>query len=411
MDAGMQKHRIIHKFGNLLVAFLLIAFHSTSEASPTIDSIAPLSLPIWSDGNNNAAYRASTPAGVCSAYFLARKEAYGSGFGYVDLGYTPESTTDGICTEFCDSCDIFNRLQYPVGAYLRTEAVCPSALPPYTYIPDTQMCVRPAQQNLTITLSGGTSVEPWHKKADTDHKKTNLPYTATVKDASGQPAPNVEVTVMTEVTQDSGGHVHVDGRHKGKLAIPSDPIKDGKETITGNTDINGAYSFTFGSEEVSGTHTLTAKCSGCQTPAIATVKVEIQGLSLLDRDPLSYTLNGEKSWHPGSHYFSAAALAKIINLAHKYSHDPAFNHQLLIINDSSLIKGGVFDLGQDWTYEDNGHQGHRVGVVVDVNNYSDGPNSDFEDFTQRCCKINAVWEGPDVTSTPHYHLWLLGKDQ
>jgi hypothetical protein len=138
--------------------------------------------------------------------------------------------------------------------------------------------------------------------------------------------------------------------------------------------------------------------------------VEIKGLSLLDGDPLSYTLNGETTTHPGSHYFSAAALTKIINLAHKYRLDPAFNHQFLIINDSSLIKGGVLDLGQDWTYTPNGHQGHRRGVVVDINNF-DARNQAFEDFVQRCCEITAKWEGPDVTATPHYHLWLLGKDQ
>ena len=311
---------------------------------------------------------------------------------------------------------------YSFNLQLFSLRVCPTPVinPSIPYIIDsldhiTFVCYRAAQNTLTITLSGGTSVEPWHKKADADHKKANLQYTATVMDTSkqpAQPAPNVEVTITTDVTQDSGGHVHVDGRHKGKLAIPSDPIKDGKETITGSTDINGVYSFVFGSEEASGTHTLTAKCStGCEAPATATVKVEIKGLSLLDGDPLSYTLNGETTTHPGSHYFSAAAMTKIINLAHKYSHDPAFNKQLLIINDSSLIKGGVFDLGQDWTYEDNGHQGHRIGVVVDVNNYRDGPNQKFKKFAKDCCEIDAVWEGPDVTSTPHYHLRLLGKDQ
>jgi len=268
----------------------------------------------------------------------------------------------------------------------------------------------PKINTYSITLSGNTSVEPWHKKADADHKKTNLSYTATVT-SSGYPAPNVEVTITTDVTQDSGGHVHINGRHKGKLAIPTEPIKDGKETITGYTDNNGVFSFVFGSEEASGTHTLTAKCStGCEAPATATVKVEIKGLSLLDGDPLSYTLNGETSTHPGSHYFSAAALVQIINLAHKFSHDPAYKKQLLTINDSSLIKGGVFDLGQDWTYTPNGHQGHRVGVVVDINNFHE-KDPDFVIFAKECCDIKAVWEGPEVTSTPHYHLWLIGKDQ
>ncbi|KAF0200898.1 MAG: hypothetical protein FD173_2224 [Gallionellaceae bacterium] len=296
------------------------------------------------------------------------------------------------------------------GTILRNRASsCPAGYVWYAHLPQNTPCA--AKIDYIITLSGGTSVEPWHKKSDAAHTKTNLTYTATVKDASGQAVPNIPVLITTDVTQDSGGHVHIDGRHKGKLAIPSDPIKDGKETISGNTDSNGVFAFTFGSEEASGMHTITAKCTGCQALATATVTVAIQGLSLLNADPLSYTLNGEKSWHPGSHYFSAAALTKILNLAFVYSHDPSFNKQLLIINDSSLIKGGVLDLGQDWTYTPNGHQGHRIGVVVDINNYRDGPSQKFEDLAKKCCNINAVWEGPDVTSTPHYHLRLLGKDQ
>ena len=303
------------------------------------------------------------------------------------------------------------------AAYVLVHVICPSVTTwekPYSVDQNGLTCSRP--DTLIITLSGSTTVEPWHKKFDADHKKMNLSYTATVTNTSGQPSPNIPVTITTDVTQDSGGHVHIDSRPKGKLvATPSGtptPVSTvgGKETILGTTDSNGIFSFTFGSEEASGTHTITAKCTGCQAPATATVKVEIPGLSMLDGNPLSYTLNGEKSWHPGSHYFSAAALTKIINLAHKFSHDPAFSHQLLIINDSSLIKGGVFDLGQDWTYTPNGHQGHRIGVVVDINNFH-AENPDFVIFAKNCCSIKAVWEGPDVTSTPHYHLWLIGKDQ
>ena len=36
-------------------------------------------------------------------------------------------------------------------------------------------------------------------------------------------------------------------------------------------------------------------------------------------------------------------------------------------------------------------------------------NPDFEIFALDF-GIKAVWEGFDVTPTPHYHLWLTGKD-
>jgi len=395
MDGRMQKHRMMRWLGRLLVVLSIVA---SCEAQAGIVSVPPIGTK-YLNAENNVLY--STIDEACLN--MEHQDTYVY-IGAVPYNKYADKQYGSYDCKYEYAYD--HSLVYTIG-YCITDILCP---PGYTYYTQPEMCQRVVPDSFTITLTGGTEVEPWHKKADANHTKTNLAYTATVTNSSG-PVPNVEVTITTDVTQDSGGHVHNDGRHNGKLAIPTDPIKSGQDAIMGNTDNNGIFSFNFGSEEASGTHTLTAKCTGCQAPATSTVNVAIKGLSLLSGDPLSYTLNGEKAWHPGSHYFSAAAMTKIINLAHKYSHDSAFNHQLLIINDSSLIKGGVLDLGQDWTYTPNGHQGHRVGIVVDINNYRDGPNTDFEEFAQRCCNINAVWEGPDVTATPHYHLQLLGKDQ
>jgi len=275
------------------------------------------------------------------------------------------------------------------------------------YVPDAAQtsCV---QNDLTITLSGGSTTEPWNKKRDKEHLKANLPFGAIVTDQNGQAKANVSVSIVTDVTSDTGGHVHNSGRPKGKLATTQAAIKDGASAISGVTDSTGTFSFTFGAEEASGEHKLTATCTGCKTPANATVNVAIQGLALLDAEPLSYTLRGSKDPHPGNHWFSPGAAVKIINLAHAYRNDPAFNKKLLLINDSSLIKGGVFDLGQDWTYEYNGHAGHRKGVVVDINNYRANSDPDFEIFTQKH-GIQAQWHKKGTA--PHYHLLLLGRDE
>ena len=129
----------------------------------------------------------------------------------------------------------------------------------------------------------------------------------------------------------------------------------------------------------------------------------------LGADPKNFTLNGSTTPHPNSHYFSATALFRIADFATKYADKKNFGEPL-IINDSSLEKGGVLDLGEDWSYKPNGHQGHRKGVVVDVNNYRTKPSPRFEKFALEH-DVNAVWEGPDVTAHPHYHLLLLGSDQ
>lgn len=260
---------------------------------------------------------------------------------------------------------------------------------------------------LTITLSGGTSTEPWHKKWDQEHTNANLPYTAAVKNQIDQPKPGIGVNISSDVTPGSGGHAHDNGRPKGKLVASASTanIKDGTNAIQGATDSNGVFSFTFGAEEASGEHTITATCTGCSNTATATIKVEIPSLIRLDAAPLSYELRGETDPHPGNHYFSDAAMVQIINLAFAYSHDPAFNNQLLKINDSSLIKGGTFDVLLDWTSLTNVHGGHRVGIVVDINNYT-APDPYFVIFSDYF-GIQANWHGKGTG--PHYHLLLLGK--
>lgn len=124
----------------------------------------------------------------------------------------------------------------------------------------------------------------------------------------------------------------------------------------------------------------------------------------LDDDPLSYELRGETDTHINNHYFSPAAMVAIINLAHGYR--KKFG-ALLKINDSSLIKGGLFDISGNWMPS---HKGHRRGIVVDINNYRVERNIGFERFALDNYGITAKWEGLDVTDTPHYHLWLTGKD-
>lgn len=265
---------------------------------------------------------------------------------------------------------------------------------------------RVAEDKFSIALSGDPSVEPWHKKKDKEHTNANLSYRAIVKDQNGQPKANVSVTITTDVISDSGGHAHTNGRPKGKLVVTTAGVvstRDGKETLAGTTDASGVFEFTFGAEEVSGEHNLKATCSKCKAPANATVNVAIQGLLLLNTDPLGYTLRGSTDPHPDNHYFSPDALVKIINLAHAYK--KKFG-KLLLINDSSLIEGGLFDIAGQWTPS---HKAHRRGIVVDINNYRTDPNLDFEKLASEF-GIIPVWEGLNVTPAPHYHLWLTGKD-
>lgn len=265
----------------------------------------------------------------------------------------------------------------------------------------------PPTKRLAITLLGGTTTQPWHKKLDKNHNyaEANISYQAIVKDQNGQFQKNVGVTITTDVTLNSGGHVHSAGRYKGRLVDKSGDrtsTKSGKASIFGFTDGSGVFSFTFGSEEASGTHTITATCDpnpGCQAPATATVSVAIPDLMELGADPKSFELRGDKPWHPDNHYFSSVALFKIADFAAKYKSE--FGN-ILKINDSSLEKGGVLDIKQTWT---NPHKGHRTGIVVDINNFTK-KDPIFVKFALDQ-KAIASWED----TPPHFHLRLLQRDE
>jgi hypothetical protein len=279
------------------------------------------------------------------------------------------------------------------------------------YVPDSTVtnCVNKAQY--TITLSGGTTTEPWNKKHDQYHKAANLSFVAVVTDQNGQPKAGVSVSISSDVTPYTGGHNHNDGRPKGKLvATQGNPVGavssvNGGNSISGVTDSGGIVWFTFGAEEASGEHTITANCTGCKAPATSTVKVEIPSLMKLGNDntcTTSYCLQGGVT-HTDNHYFTGAAELQIVKLANAYEKEYG---EPLQINDSSLIKGGLYDYKNNWNTP---HKGHRKGIVVDINNFSD-QDTDFEGFVSDQ-QAFAKWEGLDVSPTPHYHIRLLGKER
>jgi hypothetical protein len=325
------------------------------------------------------------------------------------INSTPSSIYDNSCKDFFGVIYYILQGHYtggncPLNSTGTTTCTCNTG-----YVPDSTgtSCIL---NNYTITLSGGATTEPWNKKHDQYHKAANLPFLAIVTDKNGQPKAGVNVSVSTGVTPYTGGHSQNDGRPKGKLvATQGNPVSavstvGGGAAISGVTDKSGVVWFTFGAEEASGEHTITANCTGCKAPATATVKAEIQGLMKLGDDntcTTSYCLQGGKTLHPDNHYFALAALIQVWKLANAYEKEYG---EVLKINDSSLIKGGLYDYQNNWNTP---HKGHRKGIVVDINNFSE-MDAGFEQFVAKR-QAFAKWEGLDVSPTPHYHIRLLGK--
>ena len=286
---------------------------------------------------------------------------------------------------------------------------------------------------LTITLSGGTSVEPWNSDTDPNHANANLSFKAVVTDQNGQPQAGVDVTVMSVATPNKGGHDHDNNRPKGWLAETPDKItsqiqagaSQGSGTLSGKTDGSGTLSFTFGAEEASGEHVLNATCTGCDKPAdLVTIDVMVAGLSQIPAS-LFYTMIDDDGTvigavlgkHTDNHYLTSPAASVLWSIAAAYHVEQKFYVQnlpppVLHLNDASLVWGGLLDVDGDWYFD---HHEHRRGTVVDIRaNSATGaiPSRNFVNF-----ELLAIQYGADPhfenkgKPNQHYHLRIFNRKE
>ena len=286
---------------------------------------------------------------------------------------------------------------------------------------------------LTITLSGGTSVEPWNSDTDPNHANANLSFKAVVTDQNGQPQAGVDVTVTSVATPNKGGHDHDNNRPKGWLAETPDKItsqiqagaSQGSGTLSGKTDGSGTLSFTFGAEEASGEHVLNATCTGCDKPADpVTIDVMVAGLSQIPAS-LFYTMIDDDGTvigavlgkHTDNHYLTSPAASVLWSIAAAYHVEQKFYVQnlpppVLHLNDASLVWGGLLDVDGDWYFD---HHEHRRGTVVDIRaNSATGaiPSRNFVNF-----ELLAIQYGADPhfenkgKPNQHYHLRIFNRKE
>ena len=139
--------------------------------------------------------------------------------------------------------------------------------------------------------------------------------------------------------------------------------------ISGNTDSEGFFAFTFGAEEASGEHKITAICDDCTNKeAYAKVDVEVEGLVQLADDKVTSTdfvTRGGLPAHRDNHYFEFDSFKQILKLGMTFN---IKYKQRLLVNDSSLKQGGLYDISGGWRPS---HFNHREGIVVDINNFKE----------------------------------------
>ncbi len=267
-------------------------------------------------------------------------------------------------------------------------------------------------KNLTISLSGGTEVEPSNGPTI-----NTLPFIATVKQSDGHPPTNpVDVKISLRVDSTSGGHDHgTSDRPRGGIA---DLEKCSSDDVckTMQTDGNGQAVFNFNPTEASGTHTISVTCEGCGNTDSKSVDVKVKDLWPIAASTY-YTFIGSTTEHSSNHYVASAAQQKLWKLAQNF-----YDYQvlkgvpqpvLLHLNDASLKWGGLFDKDGDW---DVPHKEHRRGTVVDVRaNTSPGaiPPEYFDAYMDMANKLG-IDPHPERIGDPvnqHFHTRLLNRKE
>lgn len=95
--------------------------------------------------------------------------------------------------------------------------------------------------------------------------------------------------------------------------------------------------------------------------------------------------------HPANHYLNGDTLGKLMDLARLYKQVYFPFDPVLRLNDASLERGGLFDLGALWAPP---HHEHRRGVVIDVRANGSAtaiPQRNFEDFQVLMGSLGISW--------------------
>lgn len=395
MDARRQKHRMIRWLGRLFVVLSLV---TPCGAQAAVESVPPVSSN-WSSGATIAIScpnydHSSLQAEINKFVSCWCPDFHGYACTYVTSNVTVFDVLDLSTPYYATRLSLFQALlpesqlpgsfnfvamvtffaawnygippAYPHDYIFLGTAVCPRpAVTPsvrYSYNVATGKCER--NVTLTITLSGGTEVEP-----SNGSDKKFLPIIATVKDQNDQP-PTTPVTVRISLKVDSksGGHDHGDStRPRGGIAeVKTCPSDDVCWTSPQPTDGNGQVVFNFNAPEASGTHIISATCEGCSNTATKPVDVKVSGLWPVF-DSTYYAFIGSTTKHVSNHYVTSEAQMQLWRLAQAFYEyqlqNGITNPTLLHINDASLKWGGIFDIDADWVPD---HFEHRRGSVVDI---------------------------------------------
>jgi hypothetical protein len=392
MNMWRQKHGMTYWLGRLFVIFSLMASGSAQAYVETVPSIQQQWCKAFIFGDSGCGF-ANALAAAQAAIIGANENSVKMQIADPTVMKSVYTLTSCDGTGMCAVCvtETFSNSVVAHGCQTYRMAIyptptCPTPtfapLIPYSLYGDICSRILPDNSSLTITLSGGSEVQP----------PNILPFSVVVKDQNGvvQPGTQVALTVDVQtldvqsgasgVLNGEGGHLHTANRPKGGFACSAQYAPGSAlPTCTLTMDGNGEAPFIFISTPVSGAHTITATCNNCKT-ATALVNVKIDNLitipasskyALSDSNGVIGAVQGK---HTDNHYLTSGAIAELKDLANIYT---ALNPGgILYLNDASLVWGGLFDVDVVNSPWSRPHAGHQKGTSLDIRAANSGPNNE-----------------------------------
>jgi len=204
-----------------------------------------------------------------------------------------------------------------------------------------------------------------------DQAKATITATVTTCPSEGSSPPaGVEVTFEVKApaagSAEAGGHAH-DTRplHAfGSFTQAKGPKTATCTVTTFDAEGMGSCTVPYHASEISGVETIVAQAPGF-TEAKATVRVAVPGLTPMPESALgAWRLTGATGSHPGNHYGTPETTTRIAAIATDYFEATGI---AIGINDMSLERGGLFDIGPPYgPFWSTPHKRHRTGRSVDV---------------------------------------------
>jgi hypothetical protein len=238
-----------------------------------------------------------------------------------------------------------------------------------------------------VTMVGGDSIVPSGTRVSNIRPVTRV-VEVSVRTADGAPVSGREVTLRAvSDSLQSGGHSHQ--QQPGLLRMrPTGRFATGAETTavtTVTTGADGRARTTYVAPVVGGTEVLWAASAGSDSVHRRLVLAVPRIVAVADTS-VHYFMERTRNHSPGHNYAHVGVMEKVDSLLARYKAlhlgNPVrfpfegANGARFRVSAVGLPRGGLYDVNGQWTPVPDGHQWHREGLEVDLNDRGNGQGAE-----------------------------------